>query len=108
MNKIISVIIPVYNVENYIEKCLNSIVNQTYNNLEIIIIDDGSTDNSIAIAEKIAENDKRIRIISQVNQGVSSARNLGLDNASGEYILFIDSDDWLDLETCKIATRHYD
>lgn len=103
LNKIISVIIPVYNVENYIEKCLNSIVNQTYNNLEIIIIDDGSTDNSIAIAEKIAENDKRIRIISQVNQGVSSARNLGLDNASGEYILFIDSDDWLDLETCKIA-----
>lgn len=96
----ISIIVPVYNVEKYIKKCLDSIVNQTYKNLEIIIINDGSTDDSLSIVEKYQKKDKRILLMNQINQGVSVARNNALKCASGDYIMFIDSDDWLELDTC--------
>lgn len=97
MNKpLITVVIPVYNVEHYLKKCLDSIVNQKYSNLEIIIVNDGSTDNSEKICQEYLHSDKRINLITQKNQGLSAARNTGIDNAHGKYICFVDSDDYLD------------
>lgn len=93
---LISVIIPVYNVKKYIEKCIRSILNQSYRKLEIIIIDDGSTDGSEVICEKLKNEDQRIILLHQENGGQSSARNKGLEIASGEYIGFVDADDWID------------
>jgi len=101
MNNKISVIVPVFNTMKYLKKCLDSIIGQTYNNLEIIIINDGSTDNSLSIITEYAEKDKRIKIINTVNGGLSSARNKGLDICTGEYIMFCDSDDWYDLDMCE-------
>ncbi len=95
----ISVIIPIYNSEQYLENCLESIVNQSYENLEIILVNDGSTDKSLSICEKYAENDKRIVVLNKENGGQASARNLGLNYAKGDYIAFLDSDDRLSLET---------
>lgn len=92
----VSIIIPVYNCEKYIEKCINSIINQTYKDFEVIIVDDGSIDNSIEICNKLIKTDKRFKITRQTNQGVSCARNQGLELAKGEYITFIDSDDWVE------------
>ena len=92
----ISVIIPVFNVENYLEKCLDSVVNQTLNDIEIICINDGSTDNSPNILESYVQKDARIIVINQENKGLSAARNRGLEIAKGEYISFVDSDDWID------------
>ena len=92
-NPLISIIIPVYNVAEYVEECINSIINQSYLNLDIIIIDDGSTDNSGEICEEIAKKDNRIRVVHQHNKGLSSARNLGMELAKGRYIGFVDSDD---------------
>lgn len=92
---LVSIIVPVYNNEKYIERCLNSILNQTYTNIQIIVINDGSTDNSYKICKKYAEQDNRIFLISQKNSGVSSARNTGLKEAKGEVLSFIDSDDWV-------------
>lgn len=97
-NPLISVIIPVYNTEKYLEACLNSIVNQTYRNLEIILIDDGSTDNSPNICDKYAEMDSRIKVIHKKNEGVSKARNTGLLYATGDYFHFPDSDDYLEID----------
>ena len=98
MEKKISIIIPVYNVELYIEECLESVVNQTYKNLEIILIDDGSTDNSGKICDKYAKLDSRIKVIHKKNGGAASAKNIGLKNITGEYVTFVDSDDFLDLK----------
>ena len=95
-NSLISVIVPVYNVEKYLKRCLDSIINQTYDKLEIICVNDGSTDNSLEILKGYKVKDSRIKIITQENQGLSEARNAGLKIASGEYISFIDSDDWID------------
>lgn len=92
---LISVIVPVYNVEKYLHKCINSILNQTYKNLEIILIDDGSTDNSGKICDEYALKDNRIKVIHKENGGLSSARNAGLDICSGDYIGFVDSDDYI-------------
>ena len=92
----ISVIVPVYQVQEYLEPCLDSIVNQTYQNLEIILIDDGSTDNSGVICDKYAGNDSRIKVIHKRNGGLSSARNVGLRIAEGDLIGFVDSDDWIE------------
>lgn len=92
----ISVIIPVYNCEKYIKKCIKSILNQTYKDLEVIIIDDGSKDNSLDICNKLMEEDCRLKVIHQENQGVSSARNKGIEIAQGEYIVFVDGDDWVE------------
>lgn len=91
---LLSVIVPVYNVEAFLPKCLNSLLNQTYKDLEIILIDDGSTDNSGKICDEYSERDNRIKVIHQNNKGVSVARNIGLELASGEYVTFVDSDDW--------------
>ena len=92
----ISVIVPVYNVETYLARCVDSILNQSYANLEVILVDDGSKDASGSICEKYAEKDNRIRVIHKENGGLSSARNAGLDVACGEYITFVDSDDWIE------------
>ncbi|NLL62094.1 MAG: glycosyltransferase [Candidatus Atribacteria bacterium] len=92
---LISVIVPVYNAEKYLPKCIESIQNQTYRNLEIILVNDGSTDNSLVICYQYSEKDKRVTVITQENRGVSSARNRGLDIATGDYIGFVDSDDYI-------------
>lgn len=92
----LSVIVPVYNTEEYLRKCLTSITKQTWPVSEIIVIDDGSTDDSGNIAMQMASEDPRIRVIRQENQGIAAARNAGIDNASGDYITFVDSDDYLD------------
>lgn len=96
MNKTISVIIPIYNLECYIEKCINSVLKQTYEKLEIILVDDGSIDNSGIICDRFAEQDNRVIVIHKENGGVSSARYAGVCAATGEYIGFVDGDDWLD------------
>lgn len=93
---IISIIVPVYNVERYLERCINSILNQTFKNFELILVDDGSTDKSGEICDSFAGYDKRIRVIHKKNGGLSSARNVGLDVSIGKYIGFVDSDDWID------------
>lgn len=91
----ISVIVPVYQVEEYLDQCVKSIINQSFNELEIILVDDGSTDNCPAMCDEWAEKDKRIKVIHKPNGGLSDARNAGLEIATGEYISFIDSDDWI-------------
>lgn len=95
----VSVIIPVYNVEKYVRRCLKSIENQTYRNLEIIVVNDGSTDDSERICREEESQDSRIHVISKINEGAGYARNTGMDNASGDYFLFVDSDDYL-MNTC--------
>ncbi len=93
--KLLSVIIPVYNVEKYLEKCVYSITNQTYQNLEIILVDDGSKDSSGQICDALASADKRIKVLHKKNEGQAKARNCGMDLAKGEYIAFLDSDDYI-------------
>ena len=93
MEPLVSIIIPIYNAEKYISTCLSTVLSQTYTNIEVLLIDDGSTDSSLRICKDIGAGDKRVRVIHQSNAGVSSARNTGIDNAGGEYIAFIDSDD---------------
>lgn len=92
----ISIIIPVYNVEKYLAKCIESVINQTYHNLEILLIDDGSTDRSGMICEEYQKKDKRVKTFHKKNAGVSSARNIGIKNANGKYLIFVDSDDHLE------------
>lgn len=101
-NDIISIIIPFYNAEQYIGKCIESITNQTYSNLEIILINDGSTDKSLNIVNEFSQMDDRIKIINKQNEGVSSARNEGLKNATGNYICFVDSDDYIEKDCLQI------
>lgn len=91
----VSVIVPVYNVAQYLRQCLDSIISQSYNDLEIILIDDGSKDGSESICDEYCRLDPRVRVIHQCNQGLSKARNVGIDNASGDYIIFVDSDDYI-------------
>ena len=95
MSDLVSIIIPVYNAENYIRDCLNSVIKQTYRNIEIILIDDGTLDNSGIICEEYAMKDERIRVIHKKNEGVSTARNVGIGLAKGRYILFVDADDFV-------------
>lgn len=95
VNELVSVIVPVYNVENYLPRCIESIINQTYSNLEIILVNDGSTDHSGTICEEYKKKDSRIKVIMQRNQGLSAARNAGLDAVHGAYLTFIDSDDYV-------------
>ena len=104
-DSLVSVIIPVYNVDKYISRCVNSVVNNTYKNLEIICVDDGSTDASGAICDKFALTDSRIKVVHKKNSGVSSARNTGLDIASGTYIAFVDADDWVHEEYFRVLMR---
>lgn len=97
MQDLISIIVPIYNTEKYLERCICSIINQTYKNLEIILINDGSTDNSLEICNKFKCIDRRIIVINKENGGQGESRNLGLDIAKGKYIGFVDSDDWIEL-----------
>ena len=91
----VSIIVPVYNTENYIERCLNSLVNQTLEDIEIIVVNDGSTDNTGKILQKYRD---KIKIIEQKNSGIATTRNKGLEIATGKYIAFVDSDDWLEID----------
>ena len=102
MKPLVSVIVPVYNVERYVQQCLESLVNQTLKEIEIIIVNDGSTDGSAEICNKYAKMDSRIVYITKENGGLSEARNVGLKYASADYIGFVDSDDYVDLDFFKV------
>lgn len=105
MCDLISVIIPVYNVKEYIHRCVDSVLVQTYQNLEIILVDDGSTDESGIICDELAQKDNRIKVIHQENGGLSAARNTGMLHATGEWISFIDSDDWIEHQFMEILLK---
>ena len=95
-DRLVSIIVPVYNVEKYLSKCIEILINQTYTNIEILLINDGSTDNSKKICEQFKEKDSRIKLINKENGGLSDARNKGLQEAIGKYIAFVDSDDYVE------------
>lgn len=99
---LISVIVPIYKTEQYLKKCVDSIIIQSYKNIQIILVDDGSPDKSGGICDEYASSDSRVKVIHQKNRGLSTAYNVGLDNASGEYIAFVDSDDWIDSDFCSV------
>ena len=101
MENLISIIVPIYNVEKYLRKCIDSIINQSYSNLEIILIDDGSPDKCGKICDEYSKKDSRIKVIHKENEGVSSARNVGLDMISGKYITFVDPDDYIEKDMIK-------
>ncbi len=106
---LISVIVPVYKTEQYLKRCVDSILSQTYKNLEIILVDDGSPDNSGALCDELAKNDSRIRVVHKENGGLSSARNAGLDVMAGDFVGFVDSDDWIEAEMYQtLYTRMID
>lgn len=104
----ISIIVPVYNAEEYLDECVSSIVNQTHLDIEILLIDDGSNDNSKSICLSWQEKDNRIKVISKENQGVSATRNLGIENACGDYVCFVDSDDFVSNDYCEKMLSHMD
>lgn len=97
----ITLILPIFNGEKYISRCIDSVLNQTYKNFELIIINDGSTDKSLNIIKKYAKKDNRIKIINKKNEGVSIARNIGIENSTGDFITFIDADDYLEIEALE-------
>ena len=101
----ISIIVPVYNTEKYLVKCLDSLIHQTFDNIEIVCINDGSTDASLKILKNYESMDKRIKIIEQTNKGLSEARNVGVKNALANYVMFLDSDDWIDVNACEVAYK---
>ena len=102
MDDLISIIVPVYNVEPFLRRCLDSILGQTYKNLEVILVDDGSTDASGTICNEYCAKDPRVRVFHQVNAGISAARNKGLDKSSGSFIVFVDSDDYIELNMVEV------
>lgn len=104
-NLLITIIVPVYKVEPYIKRCLDSIINQTYQKLEIILVDDGSPDDCGKICDEYAERDNRIKVIHKENGGISSARNAALDIMAGDYVMFVDSDDWVEPDFCTAALK---
>ena len=101
----ISIIVPVYNTEKYLHRCIDSILAQTFTDFELILVDDGSSDNSPKICDEYAEKDKRVRVIHQENGGVSRARNIGIDNSCGTYLMFCDSDDYVDKRFCEVMHK---
>lgn len=108
MNRLISIIVPVYNAEKTLERCVSALVGQTYQNIEIILVNDGSKDRSREMCCHFAAEDSRILVINKPNGGVSSARNAGLDAAKGEFIMFCDSDDWAEPDWCEELISHYE
>lgn len=121
LNPLISIIVPVYNVEKYIPKCLKSLINQSYRNIEIILVDDGSLDHSLSICQKYAESDFRVKVINQNNAGVTMARLKGFQSSSGDFIVFVDADDYVSSDMVKtmldiqqkysvdmVCSQHYD
>lgn len=108
MNQLVSVVLPIYNVEKYLNRCIESVVNQTYSNLEIILVDDGSPDNCPQICDEWASRDRRIKVVHKANAGLGMARNTGIEHATGDYICFFDSDDSIEpdtIEACVEAAR---
>lgn len=105
LEPLISIIVPVYNVEQYLKRCIDSLIYQTYQNIEILLIDDGSPDCCGEICDEYARMDNRIVVVHKPNGGLSDARNKGLDIAKGEYVMFVDSDDWIELNTCQELVR---
>ncbi len=101
----VSVIVPVYNVEKYLHRCVDSIISQTYENLEIILVDDGSPDNSGKICDEYAKKDNRIQVVHKSNGGISSARNAGIKTSTGDYIVYVDSDDWLEKNAIEMLHK---
>ena len=104
-NQIVSIIVPVYNVQEYIKDCINSIICQTYKELEIILVDDGSSDNSLQICKDMAQKDNRIVVLSQLNSGVVNARKNGVNRATGKYIMFVDSDDYVNSDYVEVMMK---
>ena len=102
LNDTVSIIVPIYNKEKYLEKCLDSILGQTYRDLEIILVDDGSQDGSLEICRKYAEKNERIHVYAKKNGGVASARNLGLEKSQGSFLAFVDPDDYLHPECISL------
>ena len=100
MNNLITIVVPIYNSSKYLSRCINSIINQTYQNLEIILVNDGSTDNSLDICNEYANKDNRIKVIHKDNSGAAASRNVGINHAMGNYIAFVDSDDYI--ESCNV------
>ena len=106
---LVSVVVPVYNAEKYLEKCIDSILSQTYKNIELILINDGSKDGSLAVCNRFLENDERVRVISRENSGVSATRNLGINTAKGKYLCFVDSDDFVENDYVeKLVSNTYE
>ena len=101
----ISIIVPVYNAEKWIDRCIKSLIKQTYDDIEIILVNDGSTDTSLSVCKKYADIDKRIVVIDKKNSGVSATRNIGIEIAKGEYIQFVDSDDYIDEKMCEMLVN---
>lgn len=102
MNTKVTIVIPVYNTKRYLEECVASVMGQTYKEIEILLVDDGSTDGSSALCDELALNDERIRVIHKENGGAATARNIGIDEATGTYVMFLDSDDWLDTDATEV------
>ena len=100
-----SIIVPVFNVEKYLRQCLDSVIQQSFQNFEVICVNDGSTDRSLSILQEYLQKDTRIKLIDQANSGLSAARNAGIDAAKGEYVFFLDSDDWIEPDTLKILSE---
>lgn len=107
MNELISIIVPVYNAEKTLRRCVDSLTGQTYQNIEILLVNDGSKDGSLQLCREYAEKDERIRVIDKENGGVSSARNAGLDAARGKWVMFCDSDDWADIQWCGCMRENF-
>lgn len=105
MEPMVSIIVPVYNAQQYIRRCVDSILNQEYTDFELLLIDDGSTDSSGEICDEYAQKDTRIRVVHKENSGVSDSRNLALDYATGKYIQFLDSDDWITPDATRLLVR---
>lgn len=106
-NNLISIVVPVYKVpEDYLKKNINNLINQTYSNIEIILVDDGSPDNCGEICDSFAKIDKRVKVIHQKNKGLSGARNTGVENSSGEWVMFVDGDDYLEINACEIIMNN--
>ena len=106
MSKLVSIIIPVYKVEQYLKRCMDSILNQTYQNIEVILVNDGSPDNCPALCDEYAKIDSRVRVIHKENGGLSSARNVALNTVKGDYVFFVDSDDWIALDTLEVLNEY--
>ncbi len=101
----ISIVVPVYNTAQYLPQCMDSLINQSFRDIEIIAVNDGSTDSSLDVLNQYAENDSRVRVIDKINEGVSVARNTALEGIVGEFLMFVDSDDWIELDTCQKALQ---